>query len=326
MALFTTDRSRHTAMDCAEFDTMVQAFVDGEFDGRERLECEVHLSTCEACRRKVRRISLFRDTFRQSYTPDRAPDALRDRLMRSLEGLAQQEAQQAAPQEPKAQEPAPVVALPVPPMNPAPPGERKAKPWLLWFQAAAGVALVAGTSAAIYHFATRPQDLQGASPAAALRADGVDAGADAAPNSNTIVTESVQWHQRNLPIEVTGPSDEQVRYWFRDKVNFPVRLPRFDRASHRQVNLLGARLSHLREKQAAYVVYESDGNKVSVMVFDGQGVKRLAPAPRQDPRVYNANGYNVAIVEDNGVTYSITSELPREDMVQLVDAAFHPTP
>lgn len=322
MALLTTDRSRHTAMDCAEFDTMAQAFVDGEFDGRERLECEVHLSTCEACRRKVRRISLFRDTFRQSYTPDRAPDALRARLMRSLEDLAQQEAPQAAPQEAKPQEPAPVVvALPAP----ASPQEHKAKPWLLWFQAAAGVALVAGTSAAIYHFVAQPQDLPNTS--AALRADVGDAGtADAAPTSNTIVTESVQWHQRNLPVEVTGPSDEQVRYWFRDKVNFPVRLPRFDRASHRQVNLLGARLSHLREKQAAYVVYESDGNKVSVMVFDGQGVKRLAPTPRQDPRVYNANGYNVAIVEDNGVTYSITSELPREDMVQLVDAAFHPTP
>ena len=36
------------------------------------------------------------------------------------------------------------------------------------------------------------------------------------------------------------------------------------------VNLLGARLSNVDKRDAAYVVYEVDGSKVSVLVFDGK--------------------------------------------------------
>lgn len=151
-----------------------------------------------------------------------------------------------------------------------------------------------------------------------------------------IVQEAVTWHQRDVPVEVTGPSDRRVRRWFHGKVNFPVRLPRFENNHVSEVNLLGARLSNVREKQAAYVIYEANGSKLSVMVFNrsrnNHPARRAArkadvvraAAMRRPVYFQNANGYNVAVVEDNGVTYSITSELPREEMVELVDAAFRP--
>lgn len=142
-----------------------------------------------------------------------------------------------------------------------------------------------------------------------------------------IVVESVNWHRRNLPPEVVGPSGERVSTWLKPKVDFPVRLPRFERTGREDVNLLGARLSNVRDKQAAYVVYEVDGNKISVMLIGGN---RIMAQPRRarvrrrpvNPPIYTANGYNVAVIQDNGITYSVTSELPREDMAQLVDAAF----
>lgn len=142
-----------------------------------------------------------------------------------------------------------------------------------------------------------------------------------------IVVESVNWHRRNLPPEVVGPSGERVSTWLKPKVDFPVRLPRFERTGREDVSLLGARLSNVRDKQAAYVVYEVDGNKISVMLIGGNRIMaqpRRARAVRRPahPPIYTANGYNVAVIQDNGITYSVTSELPREDMAQLVDAAF----
>ena len=146
-----------------------------------------------------------------------------------------------------------------------------------------------------------------------------------------IIKEAVIWHRRHLPLEVIGPSDRRVRRWFDGKVNFPVRLPRFNRKNPGKVNLLGARLSQIRDRQAAYVIYEAEGSKLSVMVFNPNPRKRVIrniknvrskPTPRRPIYFQNAGGYNVAVVEDNGVTYSITSELTESEMVELVDAAF----
>ncbi|MBH23729.1 MAG: hypothetical protein CMH57_04540 [Myxococcales bacterium] len=139
-----------------------------------------------------------------------------------------------------------------------------------------------------------------------------------------IVEEAVNWHRRDLPVDVVGPSDKRVKRWFDGKVNFPVRLPRFDRERPGEVNLLGARLSNVRDRQAAYVVYEANGSKLSVMVFNrNPRIKTIRRDVARRPIYFkNAGGYNVAVVEDNGVTYSITSELPEHEMVQLVDAAF----
>jgi mycothiol system anti-sigma-R factor len=289
-------------MDCAEFKLMVHAFVDGEFDAREQVEAEQHLDACPRCRELARHTALFRATLQASYTPERAPDALRARIMASLQQQAQAELA-AAP-------------VPAPALAPAVAAAPRRRAWAPWAAAAALAALTVGAATLWSGF--------GPSPAPAA----VDVAAPPEAAREAIVAESVNLHRRNLPVEITGPSDARVRYWFHGKVDFPVNLPRFDRVRQENVNLLGARLSNLREKQAAYVVYEARGQKLSVMVFDDQHrVRRVAAAPRaraDEREIYNAGGYNVAIVEDDGVTYSITSELPREDMVKLVNAAFQP--
>lgn len=312
-------------MDCGEFQMMVHAFVDGEFEERERVECEVHLAQCPSCRASVRQISLFQKTLKESYEPERAPDALRQRIQAALaRKAAEQAAEQAAQAEPAAPAlelaaAAPVLKLSPPPQEPAPRARRWPASWL-----AAAALLLAAVG---YWIQAEPAQEPPAAQAIAQEEPQEEESRDA------IVAESVNLHRRNLPVEVTGPSGERVRYWFHGKLDFPVRLPRFERAGHNDVNLLGARLSHLREKQAAYVVYEARGQKLSVMVFDGHHRVRPMPSPHHPLRraspgrqIYNADGYNVAIIENNGVTYSITSELPQEDMVKLVNAAFHPKP
>ena len=41
-----------------------------------------------------------------------------------------------------------------------------------------------------------------------------------------VTADVIAKHQRNLPLEITGRSDE-VRRWYADKVDFPVRPPSF---------------------------------------------------------------------------------------------------
>ncbi|MEL6182738.1 MAG: zf-HC2 domain-containing protein, partial [Myxococcota bacterium] len=127
-------------------------------------------------------------------------------------------------------------------------------------------------------------------------ADAVAEGSAQDLDPEPIVAEAVSWHRRDLPVDVVGPSDKRVKRWFDDKVNFPVRLPRFDRDRSGRVNLLGARLSNVRDRQAAYVVYEANGSKLSVMVFNRgphiRPIRRTRGAKRRPIYFKNASGYN----------------------------------
>jgi anti-sigma factor RsiW len=80
------------AMDCRELERSMDAFLDGEFEERERAEAEAHLASCPACRAmadgQARIRAAVRQKLRQAMTAPapagRAPDALRDRIAKSL--------------------------------------------------------------------------------------------------------------------------------------------------------------------------------------------------------------------------------------------------
>ena len=80
------------AMDCRELERSMEAFLDGEFDGRERAEAEAHLALCPGCRSLVeaqgRVREALRTKLRQAMTPPAAaglaPAAFRERLVRTL--------------------------------------------------------------------------------------------------------------------------------------------------------------------------------------------------------------------------------------------------
>jgi len=81
------------AMDCAEFERSVDAYLDDEFEDRERAEAEVHLSGCRHCQAlaaaqgKVR--SALRAALLEAMGPTsssgRAPQALRVRITAALD-------------------------------------------------------------------------------------------------------------------------------------------------------------------------------------------------------------------------------------------------
>lgn len=141
-----------------------------------------------------------------------------------------------------------------------------------------------------------------------------------------VVADVVQKHSRNMPIEVSTSKEDDVRRWYSDKVSFPVRPPQFKTVSG-QASLRGGRLANVRERDAAYLVYDVNGNKVSVFMFDpsemhGQEMPRETAGNHQ-VTFGNDRGYNVALFEDAGVGYAIASDMDRESMVKLISAVGH---
>lgn len=139
-----------------------------------------------------------------------------------------------------------------------------------------------------------------------------------------IIEASVETHRRDLPVEVASNEPEEVCDWFSGKVDFPVRLPVFA-VDEVPAQIVGARLSHIREQSAALVRYRIADAQVSVLVFPDDGQLDV-PEPRSE-RVGgsffldNRSGYNVALFRDNGTAYAITTEMPRNRFANLVEAA-----
>ncbi len=79
-------------MDCGELERAIDAYLDGEFDARERAETDAHLATCERCRALAetqgRIRTAVRTRLREAMSPPaaagRAPPALRARIEQAL--------------------------------------------------------------------------------------------------------------------------------------------------------------------------------------------------------------------------------------------------
>ncbi|MSP62347.1 MAG: hypothetical protein EXR72_18845 [Myxococcales bacterium] len=138
-----------------------------------------------------------------------------------------------------------------------------------------------------------------------------------------VADDAISKHQRDLPIDIAG-GDEQVRAWFTNKVGFVVRPPRLPPGAI----FRGARLANMRERDAAYLVYDVGGQKVSVLVFDPGAVRYESPRHRsvQNHNVYldGHGGYHVATYRHGDVGYAFTSDMDEERMIQLVSSAVSP--
>ena len=260
-------------MNCQEFQIFADAYVDGEFDERDRGEAEAHIRGCAECRTQVEMRFRLKDQLKQVMGQTRAPEALRSRIVAQLE-----QAECAARRQRLRQSPAVRVAIVAGPL-------------------AASIILVL---AFLPEFTVTP----------------------AASEQVPMVESTVDWHRGNLPIEVTGPQNAEVARWFRGKVDFPVRLPTFQSP---RVRLVGGRIAHVKDRRAAYALYDIDGARLSVMMFHSDNLKvpgdRIRKIDGQDVAVLNSHGYEVAVLQDNGITYTMTSDLPEKELLELVSSS-----
>ena len=132
----------------------------------------------------------------------------------------------------------------------------------------------------------------------------------------------VRRHEREHPPDVAG-SPQQVTSWLNHhKLEFAVRPVDFGRSD---AQLLGARLSNVREREAAAFYYQVHGHRVTVMVFEpppetfrGADHVRL---DGHDLYYRTVHGYTVPMMQMGGLTYAFTGDLDRDQMIRLAASA-----
>jgi anti-sigma factor RsiW len=145
-------------------------------------------------------------------------------------------------------------------------------------------------------------------------------GSISAPDTR-LVEEAVTRHSRHLPPEARGESDEVQRF-LRTNLRYPVAVPRFDRAG-RPVRLVGARLSSIDDRDAAYMMYDHRGARLSVFAYprpstaEPRGLERREVGGRV-VYVGRRNGYNVVNWHERDLEYSLVSDADPGELVQLV--------
>lgn len=300
-------------MPCRVVRRHLDALVDGELDTSAQVEFDSHLATCPICRDQAAFSRSVKRTIKAELGSVKAPDRLRFRVLTALESSPAhpgQRGRDAAGESERAPAP-PRAASEAPPAS----ERRGVRVWMLPARYAVPAAAAAVLIVAI----------------GARTDDGEADDAAVAATTVPLFDDVVRRHSSEHPAEVAGPP-QQVVGWFRGKLDFPVRPVEFESASAR---LLGARLSNVRERDAAAFYYEVGGHRVTVLVFEPpRGAALTGPMPSQPfvgaqrvnvhgRELYyrQVRGYTVPVRQHDGLTYAFTGDLDRQAMIQLAASA-----
>lgn len=141
--------------------------------------------------------------------------------------------------------------------------------------------------------------------------------------SSLVPEETVTRHSGNLPPEVRADFEDArgVQKFLASNLRYPVSVPRFDR--NPSVKLVGARLSNLDDREAAYVMYDRRGSKLSLFAYPKRE-RFTRPADFREERagaktvlVGKRRGYNVVAWEEGDLVYSLVSDIDPKEMVDL---------
>ena len=147
-----------------------------------------------------------------------------------------------------------------------------------------------------------------------------------APTSEPPVAyDAVRQHMRRPPVEVQGAA---ISPWIRRHFSPQVQVPLFDR---RHTNLRGARLSHVRGRDAVQFYYDvargSHRHEVSMLMFDASDIDfgrtfGLAQHRRIGDReiwLDERLGYGVVAHKSaDGIGYLLTSDMDGDQLLDLV--------
>jgi len=127
-------------------------------------------------------------------------------------------------------------------------------------------------------------------------------------------------YQRRLPYELTTTNRADVEQWFGDKMSVRVPLPHVPGAT-----IAGARLSNLREHDAAYVVYqlptsEPRGQDRRLGLFVVEDPEREIPSVAVWPQVgvRSVRGFSVASWRSGGLVYELVSDMDEANLRQTL--------
>lgn len=288
---------------CEVFHRHVDAVIDGEVDPNTQIEFEQHLSECGPCRVHLSFARSFKRHLRDAIvesTPAPQPE-LAERIRKALDA---EDARRAA-----IERGAPIGATSTRPplgltgVRLVPVKARYAVP------AAAAVVALAVLAAR-----------EGGNPHVDLGTAGFDRTSTGLSGLGYL-EDVIERHAREHPAEVSGPP-MQVASWFQGKLAFPVRPLEFGRSD---VRFVGARISSVRDRDAAAFYYDVHGRRVTVVVFEQPApMHRVVQPTRIAGRgiyIGHARGRTIPVVEHHGLSYAIAGDLDSRALLQLAASA-----
>lgn len=145
------------------------------------------------------------------------------------------------------------------------------------------------------------------------------------PSEPPVAYDAVRQHMRRPPVEVQGAA---ISPWIRRHFSPQVQVPRFDR---RHTNLRGARLSHVRGRDAVQFYYDvargSHRHEVSMLMFDASDIDFGQTFRRSQHRQIDGReiwlderlGYGVVAHKSaDGIGYLLTSDMDGDQLLDLV--------
>jgi anti-sigma factor RsiW len=137
-----------------------------------------------------------------------------------------------------------------------------------------------------------------------------------------MMDEAVDQHSTAPPVEVNSSDTDVVEDWFREKVNFNVALPRFQ---SKQLDLVGARLSHLGQRNAALIRYRRGTHTFSLFVVTDPGGslegKMCQRVRSREICLTELRGYTVVLWRSRGLAYSLVGDTAPKEMVNVLSSA-----
>lgn len=136
--------------------------------------------------------------------------------------------------------------------------------------------------------------------------------------------DTISRHSSNLPPEIRALSndEDEVHHFLQRNLRYQVQVPRAG-SSELPVRLVGARLSNIRDRDAAYVMYDHRGAKLSLFAYPSQesladisGLERRVVSGRE-LYVGSSRGYHVVSWKDRDLLYSLVSDVDPSELVQL---------
>jgi mycothiol system anti-sigma-R factor len=138
------------------------------------------------------------------------------------------------------------------------------------------------------------------------------------------IKEHVEYLKGGYPLEIKTNDINEALAWFRGKVDFAIERPHLD---PKKVNLVGARIVHLKDRKAAYFIYEKDGHQISAFYMDikpsqvsTQNAAKVVDSTNSIVYVSNARGYQsvVCLHKNSGTGCVLVSDLPKERLLSLM--------
>jgi len=140
---------------------------------------------------------------------------------------------------------------------------------------------------------------------------------------SAVLSQAQRTYQTEMPMDIVGSDCGSISSWFRGRVDFPVHAPAFSG----QASCRGGRLVNVGERMGAYVVYQSNGHRVTLLVFDPRDESIDAPHRRmvngREILFDGGPGISTAVYRERGLSYVVTSDLDEDALTRLVQTSFH---